>query len=123
MEWMCMHCLQEGHWPDDPESICPECRATGHTGPWSPGSCVACNMDFHRKMAELKARIDDRVQREAKMSTGELLAEYTMRLNQRELRAAEEFLQHHADNQDFVQLAQTARNLKEALKANNPEDT
>jgi hypothetical protein len=123
MKWMCLHCLKEGDWPDDPESICPECRGQGHTGdPWTPGSCVACNADFHRKMVALKAQIDERVQREARMSTSELLAEYTVRLNQGDRRAAEEFFRHHADNHDFVELAQTARNLQEALKTHNPED-
>jgi hypothetical protein len=58
------------------------------------------------------------------MSTSELLAQYTLLLNRYGLEAAEpeKFLQEHHDNYHFVELAQTARRLKEVLKTHNPED-
>jgi hypothetical protein len=57
-------------------------------------------------------------------TTSQLLAEYTLLLNRHGLDATEpeQFVRDHADNYHFVELAQTARRLKEALKTDNPED-
>lgn len=60
MPSMCMHCLEEGDWPD--EDKCPKCEAAGHTSPWSVSGCAACNKEFFDKMAELKAKVGIRDQ-------------------------------------------------------------
>jgi hypothetical protein len=56
---ICMHCLQEGDWEDWDK--CPDCAAKGHISPWQVSSCPACNANYFREMAELKARIEKRV--------------------------------------------------------------
>lgn len=57
-ENMCAHCLETGDWED--EDKCPSCEATGHTSPWRPSRCEACNKIYFDGMKQLIAQVHAR---------------------------------------------------------------